>query len=594
MATSADDARPHPLLTRGAGLPPLGPTLRGLLLAASAILVAPMPEAARAPGATPGIVADRIFVNGNVRTLDSRKPLAQAVAVKDGKIAFVGSNASALRSWGGQTELVDLRGATVVPGLVDAHFHVESFGRSLVQARLQGAASFDEVVTRTVEAARALPADAWVQGRGWDQNHWPDKAMPDRAALDRAFPSRPVLLRRVDGHAMIVNGETLRRAGITRGTPDPDGGRILRRADGEPTGVLVDNAMDLLGPVLPQPRPDERRAYLSAALTRCAQVGLTGVHDAGVDWETVGIYHELGEAGRLPVRVYVMVGGNRAEIPDYFAEAPSIGAHQGRLTVRCLKLGIDGALGSRGAALLRPYADEPSHSGLLTLPAATVESLTVEALRRGYQVAVHAIGDRGNRLTLDAFDRALTRVPRSRRKGGVKNPRLRIEHAQVVAPADIPRFSRLGVVASMQPTHCTSDMPWVRDRLGPEREAGCYAWHSFLDARVPLAFGSDCPVESEEPRLGLHAAVTRQDASGRPPDGWHPEQRLTASEALYAFTMGSAWAAFEEEQGGNLVEGKRADFTVLEQDPLEVPAAELLRLRVLRTVVGGTDSWVAP
>jgi predicted amidohydrolase YtcJ len=566
----------------------------GFGLGAPPVKAATRPPAGAAEGAASTIVADRIFINGKVRTLHPRQPVVQAVAVKGGKLAFLGDTGPALRLWGGNTEVVDLRGATVVPGLVDAHFHVEGFGASMVTAKLRGARSFDEVVQRAVETARALPAGEWLQGRGWDQNLWTDKSMPDRATLDAAFPDRPVLLRRVDGHAVIANGAALECAGITRSTPEPDGGRILRRADGEPTGVLIDNAMDLLSGVVPAPDAAERKRRIVAALERCARAGLTGVHDAGLTWETVGLYRELGKAGHLPIRVYAMIGGNATRLDDYFPEPPTVGEFEGRLTVRCLKLGIDGALGSRGAALLNPYSDEPSHGGLITTPPAAIESVTVEALRRGYQVAVHAIGDRGNRLTLDAFERALAAVPRSQRKGGARDPRLRIEHAQVVYPGEIPRFARLGVVASMQPTHCTSDMPWVRARLGAEREAGCYAWRAFLAARVPLAFGSDCPVESEEPRLGLYAAVTRRDLDGDPPGGWHPEQALTAAEALAAFTTGPAWAAFEEESGGNLVEGKRADFTVFEQDPLTVPAAELPRLRVLRTVVGGRDAWEAP
>ncbi len=567
----------------------------------AALLLLACASCAHGPGATPpagggapAMVADRIFINGKVRTLDPRRPIVEALAVKDGNLVFTGDNGPALRLWGGRTEVLDLKGGTVVPGLADAHFHVASFGRSLHIVRLRGAPTYAEVVRRVAEAARALPAEAWIEGRGWDQNLWPDRSMPDRAPLDSLFPGRPVVLNRVDGHAALVNGEALRRAGIGRDTPDPEGGRILRRPGGEPTGVLVDNAVDLVTAAKPAPSGELRKAWMREALERCARAGLTEVHDAGITWEDVALYRELGAAGQLPIRVYAMVGGNGIVLPDYFQEPPALGEFQGRLTVRCLKLGVDGALGSRGAALLRPYSDEPGTSGLVTMSPAFIESLTVEALRRGYQVAVHAIGDRGNRLALDAFERALARVPPSQRKGGVRNPRLRIEHAQVIERGDLARFARLGVVASMQPTHCTSDMPWVRARLGPDREGGCYAWHSFLVARVPLALGSDCPVESEEPLLGLYAAITRRDLDGNPPGGWHPEQRLTPGEALAGFTTGAAWAAFEEESGGRLAEGNRADFTVLDRDPLMVPAAELPRLKVLRTVVGGADAWVAP
>jgi predicted amidohydrolase YtcJ len=554
------------------------------LAATGGALAPPRPDSA--------VVADRIFINGRIRTLDPRQPLVPALAIKDGRLVFLGENGPALRLWGGRTDVVDLHGAAVVPGLTDAHLHVESFGRSLDIANLRGARSYDELLRRLQEKAAQLPADAWIEGRGWDQNLWPGQAMPDRARLDALFPDRPVLLGRVDGHAVLANGAALRRAGVSRDTRDPDGGRILRRADGEPTGVLVDNAEELVRRAVPAPTREQRKAWLHHALEHFAAAGLTEVHDAGIDWEGVDLYRELGAEGRLPIRVYAMVGVQAGG--DLFAHPPALGEFGGRLAARCIKLYIDGALGSRGAALLRPYSDEPGSTGLLVTPPAVIESLTVEALRRGFQVAVHAIGDRGNRLALDAYERALSRVPPSQRKGGVRNPRLRIEHAQVVEVRDITRFARLGVVASMQPTHCTSDMPWVRSRLGADREAGCYAWHSFLVARVPLAFGSDCPVESEDPRLGLYAAITRQDLEGRPRGGWHPEQRLAPAEALAAFTTGAAWAAFEEETGGTLVEGHRADFTVFERDPLKLRAEELPRLRVLRTVVGGDDAWRAP
>ncbi len=547
--------------------------------------------------------ADLVLLGG--RLLEAESPTATAVACRDGRIVFVGSDEQA-RDWiGPKTRVFPLSGAALMPGLTDAHGHLLGLGDSLARVDLVGTASFSEVVERAAARAASAPRGTWILGRGWDQNDWPEKAFPDHHALSEQTPDHPSFLRRIDGHAGLANAEALRIAGVTRHTPDPEGGRILKDAtSGEPTGVLVDNAMRLVDRVIPAPTHEERTAALARAMQECVALGLTEVHDAGVDLETITCYRELASAGRMPIRVYAMVSGGRARadaaharesdeiegnpaLAAYLERGPEIGAAGGLLTVRAVKLYADGALGSRGAALLEPYADDPENRGLLVSDPEAIRETTVRCLKAGLQVCVHAIGDRGNRVVLDAFERALAEVPS-------KDARLRIEHAQVLSPSDIPRFARLGVIASMQPTHATSDMPWVPDRVGPERARGAYAWRSLVRSGVTLAFGSDFPVESASPILGIYAGLTRQDLEGRPAGGWLPEERLTPVEVLRAFTAGAAYAAFEESQGGAIAVGKRADLTALSLDPLTAAPRELLGAKVVATVVSGRVVYGSP
>jgi hypothetical protein len=534
------------------------------------------------PVGAAGRAADLVVLGGTVRTLDPSRPRADALAARDGRIVALGTAEEIRRLVGPDTRVLDGTGLTVLPGLVDAHGHIESLGAGLRRLDLVGTRSATEIAARVGERAGATPPDGWIRGRGWDQNDWTVKEFPARGLLDAAAPEHPVWLVRIDGHAGWANGRALAAAGISAATPDPAGGRILRDpATGEPTGVLVDAAMGLMAAVVPRPSRAERRDAVLRALESCAAAGLTSVHDAGVDAEGVDLYRELADEGRLPLRVYAMLAGDPDVIRDTrFREGPVVAYGGGRLTVRAVKAYADGALGSRGAALLEDYSDDPGNRGLLQVEPAALEALAERCLRGGWQLCVHAIGDRGNRVVLDAVEAALRNVPRT-------DHRFRIEHAQVVSPPDIPRFAALGVLPSMQPTHATSDMPWAEARLGPARLAGAYAWRKHLDAGSRIPCGSDFPVESHDPRKGIWAAVTRQDEAGHPPGGWTPAERMTREEAIRGFTGDARFAAFEEGRSGTLAPDMDADFVAFDRDLLDCPAEEVLGARVAFTVVGG-------
>ena len=535
---------------------------------ASAVLAAP-----------PELPADLVLSGGTVITLDPAQPRAEALAVWNGRVLRVGTAADMGALLGPRTRRIDLHGGVVLPGLTDAHVHVESLGLSRETLSLVGAASLQEAVARAEKAARALPPGEWLIGRGWDQNDWPDKRFPTAKDL-AGIADRPVYLTRVDGHAGWANARALAEAGITANTPDPPGGRILRDDTGQATGVLLDGAESLVESRIPAPSSEVRKRRLARGLQAAAEAGLTSVHDAGVDLATVGLYKELLAAGPLPVRVYVMLRG-----PEDFLSAgdglrPEIGLGDGQLTVRAIKVVADGALGSRGALLLEPYADDPKTRGLLTVDPAKYDELLRRALAQGFQVNTHAIGDAANRLVLDACEKAF-----AGRSGAEK--RFRIEHAQVVSPQDVPRFKALGVIPSMQPTHCTSDMYWAASRLGEQRAKGAYLWKTFRDQGVRIPAGSDAPVEDIAVIPGLYAAVTRQDAKGWPEGGWHPAERVSAEDAIRMFSEDAAFAAFEENDRGRLAPGFRADLTVLTRDITRIPPREILDTRVALTVVGG-------
>ncbi|XXF81502.1 amidohydrolase [Myxococcaceae bacterium GXIMD 01537] len=511
------------------------------------------------------------------------RPVAEALAVRGGRLLAVGALAEARAVAGPGAREVDLGGATVVPGLVDAHAHLAGLGASLTTARLERCGSVDEVVRRLTDAPASSFQGDWLLGKGWDQTAWPGRAFPGRAELDACFPSTPVCLTRVDHHAAWVNGEALRRAGVTRATPDPVGGRIVRDAEGEPTGVLVDNAIDLVTAVMPAPTREQLEARLGAALRRCAQVGLTGVHDAGMDLATFGLLREWDEAGRLALRVYAMAMGQGEERHVYLERGP----WEGRmLALRAVKLLADGALGSRGAALHEDYSDEPGQRGLLLLPPEELEARARAFMARGFQVCIHAIGDRANTLVVDVLTRGAEAT-------GTRALRHRVEHAQILRPEDIRRLGAAGLVASVQPTHATSDLRWAETRLGAERLRGAYAWRSLKDAGACLALGSDFPIENPDVLAGLYAARTRQDATGFPEGGWYPGERLTGEEALEGFTVGPAWASFAEARRGRLAPGLDADFVALSVDPVEDDARGLVDAAVVRTVVAGADVFVA-
>jgi predicted amidohydrolase YtcJ len=519
-----------------------------------------------------------------IHTGDPERPLATAIAWDaDGRLLDVG-DAAALAGRHAGARHVDAGEATVVPGLIDAHGHVMNLGHALLRADLVDARDMPDVIARLQAFAKDLPPDAWLLGRGWDQNDWPGQAFPTAADLDAAFPDRPVWLERIDGHASWGNSAAMAVARRDLGGDwQPDGGRILRDADGRATGVFVDEAARLIEDHVPPPSDALRAQALQRALEAAARNGLTGVHDMGTRQADLELFRRFADEGRLSMRIQAYADGDREALARRCAE----GAYRhpgGRLQMAGVKLYIDGALGSRGAALLADYSDEPGNRGLLVTDPATYEAQVRKAHGCGLQVASHAIGDRGNRVVLDTYARVI---------GEAEDHRWRVEHAQVVDLVDIPRFATLGLVASMQPTHATSDMPWAEDRLGAERLAGAYAWRRFVEAGVPLALGSDFPVESIDPRLGLHAATTRQDRDGRPEGGWLPRQRLRAAEALDGFTRGAAFAAHDEDEVGTLAPGLRADFVVLDRDPLAAPAGTLDDLAVRSTWIDGRPVYEA-
>ncbi len=516
--------------------------------------------------------ASLVVTNARIYTLDPVAPEASAIAIKDGRILAIGDDVSVFTGPG--TKTIDARGATIVPGFIDSHAHMLGLGDSLVSLDFRAARSVEEIAARVREAAAGRKPGEWIRGRSWDQTNWGGN-FPTEKPLSVAAPGVPVYLVRVDGHAAWVNRKALEISGITSATADPPGGKIIRDAAGEPTGVLIDRAQGLVSSKIPEPTDEQIRAGLERAGRECARLGLTTVHDAGIGPRELEAYRALISERRLPVRIYAMIGGGGALWREYLKRGPEIGE---RLTVRSVKLMADGAMGSRGAAFLEPYTDDPGNSGLLTITREEIERVAREAVAHGFQVNIHAIGDRANRITLEAYGAALQ---------GKNDRRFRIEHAQVVAPEDFVLFAKYSVIASMQATHATSDMRWAEARVGPERVKGAYAWRRFLSLGVPVANGSDFPVESPNPLWGFHASVTRQDREGNPPGGWFPDQRMTRQEALKSWTAAGAHAAFEEKVKGTLETGKLADFVMLSGDVLRIPAAEILKTHVLMTVVGG-------
>ena len=524
--------------------------------------------------------ADLIVTNARIYTSDVNRPVAEALAVRDGLIAFVGSNRGALALAGPKTERLDLSGRTVITGMVDAHAHLLGLGQALRTVNLVGTKSYDEVIARVVERAKTARPGEWIRGRGWDQNDWADTRFPTHAALSRAVPNNPVYLTRVDGHAALVNAKALELAQVSAATPDPAGGRLIRDSANNPTGVLVDNAQAVVGRVIPTAAAAELREQTLAAIAEANRWGLTGIHDAGVDAPGIDVYEALAKEGRYNLRNYVMVRASDSVLDAYMRRGPQKGLYGGRLWIRAIKLVADGALGSRGAALLEPYSDDPGNTGLLTTPPERIKSVAVRALRAGFQVNVHAIGDRANRIVLDQFEAALREVPTA-------DHRFRIEHAQILSYQDIPRFAELDVIPSMQGSHQTSDMYWAPNRLGLARLSGAYAWRSLLNTGVIIPNGSDFPVEAVNPLISFHSFITRQDADNYPPGGWMPEQRTTRQEALWSITLWPAYAAFMENESGTLTAGKYADFVVLDQDIMSVAPEEVLKTNVMMTVLGG-------
>jgi predicted amidohydrolase YtcJ len=532
--------------------------------------------------------ADLLVHNVKGYTLDRQGKLERfdALLVDQGKVVATGTDRT-LAKQAGHARVIDGHGHTLLPGLIDAHGHVMELGYARNQADLTGTRSLADALARVKAYAAAHPDARWITGGGWNQVIWKLGRFPTAQELDSVVADRPVWLSRVDGHAGWANTAAMKLAGITGATKDPSGGRIERDADGQPTGVFVDGATALINARVPAPTAAEMTTALDTALAEMASVGLTGVGDPGIDLATYRLYKRYADAHKLTARVYAMVGGTGKDFDVASEHGPLIGYGGDFLTVRAVKLYADGALGSRGAAMLQPYSDDPHNRGLLFQPPAELTAMIGKALAKGYQVCVHAIGDRANREVLDSFAAAY-------KQHGGENLRNRIEHAQIVSLEDIPRFVPLHLIASMQPTHATSDMNMAEDRIGHERIKGAYAWRRFLDQGTVVAGGSDFPVESPNPFFGLYSAVTRQDHQGQPPGGWHPDQAMTLPEALRAFTLDAAYAEHAETTQGSLEPGKWADFILVDQDIVTGKPADIWKTKVLQTWVGGRQVYAAP
>ncbi|MGH9330101.1 MAG: amidohydrolase, partial [Vicinamibacterales bacterium] len=526
--------------------------------------------------------ADLIVHNTKIYTVNAKQPRAEAIAIRGQRIAAVGSNADILKLKGPASRVVDAGGATIVPGLHDAHGHFTNLGASLQRLNLRGTTSAEQIAGMVKAAAAKARPGEWILGRSWDQNDWPEKAFPIAAIIDRASPDNPVYLTRVDGHAGWANSKAMELAGLTKDTKDPPGGEIIRNRDGSPTGVLIDRAQGLVSGKIPDPTPDQLVEQMLLADRECRRLGLTMVHDAGTSGRNVDLFKKLIDEDQLQTRLYVMLRGSLDTLRPHFAKGPITDYKDHRLAVRAIKIGADGALGSYGAALLEPYSDRPGTRGLLTTPPEEVYQQTLEASKAGFQTCIHAIGDRGNRVAMDVFERVQKEVP------GARNLRMRNEHAQILDAAEIPRFGTLNVIASMQATHATSDLPWAPTRLGPARvEEGAYVWQKLIKTGALIANGSDFPVEEANPMLGFFASITRQQPDGKPPGGWQPDQRLSREETLASFTINAAFAAHAEHDLGSLEPGKLADLVMLSKDVMTVAPREILTTRVLRTIVGG-------
>ncbi len=536
--------------------------------------------------------ADLVFKNGNIYTVNNAQPKAEAVAVKGDRIIFVGSNAEAQKFVAASTRVIDLRGKTMVPGMTDAHQHLSGVGFREMTLNLEGIASLKAFLAKVKERVDQTKPGDWVTGRGWIETFWTPPVFPTRWDLDKIAPNNPVFLDRADGHGAVANSAAFKLAGITKDTPSPFGGEISKdKTTGEPNGMLLDAAQSLVQRHLPGTTAAEAERAVILGVKRDIELGWTQVQDPGGDFAEVDIDSKLYREGKIKLRIYKALSAPGPEADRLLRDGPTIGSFGHRFTVRALKLYADGSLGSRSAALLQPYADKPDTSGFLTVKEEVLQPLLRDALRKGIQIETHAIGDRGNRFILDQYEKAMAAVPRSEWK--VEAPRWRVEHSQIVNPADIPRFAKLGVIPSMQPSHAIGDLHFAPARLGIERLAGAYAWQSFIKAGSIIPGGSDGPVERGEPLIEFYAAVARKDMKGFSGAGWHPEEAASREQALKMFTIWPAYAAFEETLRGSIEKGKLADFTVFAADIMKVPEAEILKTRCMMTVIGGEIVYVA-
>jgi predicted amidohydrolase YtcJ len=535
---------------------------------------------------------DLVLRNGTIYTADDSMPTASAVAVQDGKIVFVGSDDEIEAYIGEGTRVVDLAGRFAYPGFVDAHAHFSGIGQREQTLSLQGINSKSEFLDKVAAAAAKAQPGEWVVGRGWIETFWDPPVFPTRFELDRVAPNNPVILTRADGHASVANSAALALAGITGTTEAPPGGAINLDVDGQPTGMLIDRAQGMVGRLVPPADEASMERALELASERSARLGWTQIQDAHGNWPEIARMRKLYNEGRIKVRLYKTVTGPGAGADSLIAMGPLAPEFNDMLTIRAIKVVFDGALGSRGAALLEPYSDDPHTRGLIVSDTVELKGLFERALRAGIQIEAHAIGDRANRVLLDMFEVAMRNVPASER--AVAEPRWRNEHAQIVHPDDLARFKELEIIASMQPSHAIGDLFFIPARIGLERTKGTYAWKTFLDMGVVVAGGSDAPVELGEPMIEFYAAVARKSLDGKDGPGWHPEEKVSRAEALKLFTWYPAYAAFEEDRAGSITVGKRADFTILDRDIMTIPEPEILQTKNVMTVVGGTVVFEAP
>ncbi len=530
--------------------------------------------------------ADRVYWGGAIYTANDDQPLVEAVATNDGRISYAGTETEAQILIGPDTEIIDINGGAMYPGFTDSHIHVYGVGARERTLNLDSVISIADMVERVAETIAAAESNEVVFGRGWIETHYPEARFPTRQDLDAVAPAHPVVLVRADGHALVANSLALELGGITRDSIAPDGGEILFDEDGEPTGMLIDTAMYPVSALVAEPTPDVRADIYAEGAERLASLGWAGAHDMSVPYADVDMIEGLAEADRLPIRVYVSIN------PDGFAELARISPRMvddGRVITRAVKVYMDGALGSRGAALLEPYSDRPETSGLTIAEEDQTIGLFTEALRSGVQMNVHAIGDLGNRNLLNWVEQALEQVPADQR--ALPDHRWRDEHTQIVHPDDIPRFAALGVIASMQPSHAIGDLHFAPARLGDDRLNGAYAWQSLLDAGARITGGSDAPVEQGDPRIEFYAAIARADLSGFQGENWHPNEALSRDDALKLFTLWPAYASFREDELGSIEVGKRADFTVFSGDIMTIEPMEILGVTPWMTVVDGVTVY---
>ena len=563
--------------------------------------------------------ADTIFINGNVYTVNQKQPHAEAIAVGADRVIFVGSNDDVQKFRSEKTRVVDLAGKTVTPGFTDSHCHIFGIGEREMTLNLEGTNTFDDFLSRVKERVAKTDPGKWITGRGWIETFWKPAQFPTRQDLDKVAPENPVFLTRADGHGSVANSAALEMAKVDKNTPNPFGGEILKdKTTGEPTGMLTDSAQELIRKNIPKPTAIDREQALRIGIDREIALGWCEIQNAGSHFGNrmaanpqgdVDLIKKVQGEAKAKIRFVNCVYGPGPDAQNFLKEGATIGAFDHHFTQRTIKVVFDGALGSRGAALLKPYNDAPDTSGYFTEKPEELRPMFEEALRRGIQVETHAIGDRANRTILDLYEEAFKAVPPQERRtlnaGTSSEPdwrshvaqlrpsnnggdvRWRIEHAQILSDEDIPRFAKLGVIASMQPSHAISDLFFAPARLGKDRLSGAYAWNSLIKSGAIVCGGSDAPVERGEPMIEFYAAVSRKSIKGESYDDWHLEQAVSREQALKMFTINAAYAAFEEDDKGSIETGKLADFTVLSSDIMKIPAPEILKTHCLMTVIGG-------